>query len=268
VAGAARNARRDDQGRMSLGEHLIELRKRLGVIGASIILAAIGGWFLADPVWHALSDPILSIALERDRTAEINYTTVTEAFDTKIAIAVVLGIVLAAPVWLYQVWAFFVPALMKRERRLALGFLSAAVPLFLAGVSAGWFVLPNIVKLMTSFAPEQSATLLTAKVYLDFALKLVLAIGIGFVMPVFLVLLNFIGVLEARSIIKGWRIAIVVIALFTAIATPAADVVSMVLLAIPMVILYFIAAGVATLHDRRAAKKLDQLVEAEAPSRD
>ena len=245
---------------MSLGEHLLELRKRLGIIGLSIILAAIGGWFLADPVWSALSDPIMEIAKERNRDAEINYTTVTEAFDTKIAIAVVLGIVMAAPVWLYQVWAFFVPALMKRERRLALGFLSAAVPLFLAGVTAGWLVLPNIVVLLTGFAPEQSATLLPAKVYLDFALKLVLAIGVGFVLPVFLVVLNFVGVLEARSIIKGWRVAIIIIALFTAIATPAADVVSMVVLAIPMVVLYFVAAGIATIHDRRAAKRTAQLL--------
>jgi len=249
---------------MSLGEHLLELRKRLGIIGLSIILAAIGGWFLADPVWSALSDPIMEIAKERNRDAEINYTTVTEAFDTKIAIAVVLGIVMAAPVWLYQVWAFFVPALMKRERRLALGFLSAAVPLFLAGVTAGWLVLPNIVVLLTGFAPEQSATLLTAKVYLDFALKLVLAIGVGFVLPVFLVVLNFVGVLEARSIIKGWRVAIIIIALFTAIATPAADVVSMVVLAIPMVVLYFLAAGIATIHDRRAAKRTAQLLAGDA----
>lgn len=249
---------------MSLGEHLIELRKRLGIIGLSVILAAIGGWFLADPVWEALSDPIIEIAKERNRDAEINYTTVTEAFDTKIAIAVVLGIVMAAPVWLYQVWAFFVPALMKRERRLALGFLSAAVPLFLAGVTAGWLVLPNIVILLTGFAPEQSATLLTAKVYLDFALKLVLAIGVGFVLPVFLVVLNFVGVLEAKSIIKGWRVAIIIIALFTAIATPAADVVSMVILAIPMVILYFVAAGIATIHDHRQAKRNAELVHGES----
>lgn len=240
---------------MTLAEHLVELRRRLGIIGISIVLAAIGGWFLADPVWAALSEPVLEIAQERNRDADINYTSVTEAFDTKVAIAFVLGIVMAAPVWLYQIWAFFVPALMRKERRYALGFLAAAIPLFFAGVTAGWLVLPNIVILLTGFAPEQSSTLLTAKVYLDFALKLVVAVGVGFVMPVFLVLLNFIGVLSAESIIKGWRWAIVMISVFTALATPAADVVSMILLAIPMVILYFIAAGIAWIHDRRAAKK-------------
>lgn len=247
---------------MSLGEHLVELRRRFGIIGLSIVFAAVGGWFLADPVWEVLSEPVLEIARERDRDADINYTSVTEAFDTKIAIAVVLGIVMAAPVWLYQIWAFFVPALMQKERRYALGFLGAAVPLFFAGVTAGWLVLPNIVVLLTGFAPEQSSTLLTAKVYLDFALKLVVAVGVGFVLPVFLVLLNAIGVLSAEAIIKGWRWAIIVIAVFTAIATPAADVVSMVLLAIPMVALYFMAAGVSWINDRRRAKKEAKLLAA------
>jgi sec-independent protein translocase protein TatC len=244
---------------MSLGEHLIELRRRLGIVGISIVVAAIGGWFLADPVWEALSNPVMEIARERNRDADINYTSVTEAFDTKVAIAMVLGIVMAAPVWLYQIWAFFVPALKRKERRYAVGFLAAAVPLFFAGVTAGWLVLPNIVILLTGFAPEQSSTLLTAKVYLDFALKLVIAVGVGFVLPVFLVLFNAIGVLSAKAIIGGWRWAVVVISIFTALATPAADVVSMVLLAIPMVILYFMAAGIAALNDRRVAKKMAKL---------
>jgi sec-independent protein translocase protein TatC len=248
------------EGRMSLGEHLVELRRRLGIIGLSIVFAAVGGWFLADPVWFALSEPVMEIARERNRDADINYTSVTEAFDTKVAIAFVLGIVMAAPVWLYQIWAFFVPALMRKERRYALGFLAASVPLFFAGVTAGWLVLPNIVILLTGFAPEQSSTLLTAKVYLDFALKLVVAVGVGFVLPVFLVLLNAIGVLSAQAIIKGWRWAIIVIAMFTALATPAADVVSMFLLAVPMVALYFMAAGITWVNDRRRAKKEAKLL--------
>jgi sec-independent protein translocase protein TatC len=153
-----------------------------------------------------------------------------------------------------------VPALVAKEKKVVLGFLAAAVPLFFAGVFTGWVVLPNIVILLTGFAPEQSATLLTARVYLDFALKLVVAIGVGFVLPVFLVVLNVLGVLSAQAIIKGWRIAIVLIALFTAIATPAADVMSMILLAIPMIVLYYLAAGITWLHDRRAAKKTARLV--------
>jgi sec-independent protein translocase protein TatC len=256
-----RKARVADGAKMSLGEHLVELRRRLGIVGLSIVVAAVGGWFLADPVWWALSEPVLEIAKERDRNAEINYTTVTEAFDTKVAIAVVLGIVMAAPVWLYQVWAYLMPALLKNEKKIALGFLAAAIPLFLAGVTAGWLVLPNVVVLLTGFAPTETATLLTARVYLDFALKLVIAIGVGFVLPVFLVVLNVVGVLSAKAIIGGWRWAVIMISLFTALATPAADIVSMVLLAIPMIILYFLAWGVAWVNDRRVEKKTARLVE-------
>jgi sec-independent protein translocase protein TatC len=108
---------------------------------------------------------------------------------------------------------------------------------------------------MANFVPSEDASFVEAKVYLDFVLKLVLAVGIAFVMPVFLVLLNFLGVISAVGILKGWRVAVLLIAVFCAIATPAADVMSMFLLAIPMVFLYFVAAGVACLHDRIAAKK-------------
>ena len=122
---------------MTLAEHLVELRKRLVISVIATLVAGVVGWFLADLVWGALSEPVLEIAQERNRDAEINYTTVSEAFDTKIAIALTLGIVIASPVWLYQIWAYFVPALVRQERRYAIGFLAAAIPLFAAGATTG-----------------------------------------------------------------------------------------------------------------------------------
>jgi sec-independent protein translocase protein TatC len=109
--------------------------------------------------------------------------------------------------------------------------------------------------------PRGSTTLYETKYYLDFILKLVLATGIAFVLPVFLVLLNFIGVLSGKAILHGWRWAILAITLFTAIATPAADVISMFMLAVPMVVLYFGAVGVAMLRDRWAERKRRELYE-------
>jgi sec-independent protein translocase protein TatC len=247
---------RDPERRMSLGEHLIEFRRRLFSSAIAITLATVCGWLLADFVWAELAAPLMDVASSSGRIAQINYTGISEAFDTKISIALTIGIVLASPVWLWNVWAFVTPALVRREKRIAVGFLISAIPVFLGGCFAGWSVLPNIVELMTSFAPAGSTTLLTAKYYLDFSIKFVLAIGVGFVFPVFLVLLNFVGVLSAQTILKGWRWAIMVILLFTALATPGADVVSMFLLAIPMLILFFIAAFVAWIHDRRVARKL------------
>lgn len=248
-----------DEKKMSLGEHLVELRKRLVIAGIAIILGAIAGWFLSDLVWDALRVPIMQIAEEQGREANINYGDITSAFDLKLQIAFFLAVIIASPIWLYQIWAFLAPGLTGKEKRYGVAFVFSAVPLFLLGAYAGWVVLPNIVRLMTSFAPREDAAFITARSYLDFTIKLMLVVGIGFVLPVFIVLLNFVGVLSAQAILKGWRIAVLVIVLFTAIATPAADLLSMFLLAIPMVVLYFLAAGIAYLHDRRALKRQDEL---------
>jgi sec-independent protein translocase protein TatC len=262
---AARRSRRDPEGRMSLGQHLIELRKRLTRAALGIVAGAIGGWFLYDLVWAAMRDPIerISAAQGADHgTVALNYTSITGAFDVRIQIALTVGLVISSPIWLYQIFAFLVPGLTRREKRYTFAFFFSAIPLFLAGCAAGWFVLPHIVELMYTFVPAGSTTFYETKYYLDFVLKLVLATGIAFVLPVFLVLLNFVGVLQGRTILKGWRWAVLAIAVFTAIATPAADVVSMFLLAIPMVVLYFAAVGVSLLHDRGVAKRA-QAFEAE-----
>lgn len=238
--------------RMALADHLRELRKRLFISAAAILVAAVAGFFLAPGVIDALRVPISRLAEQRN--AEVIYTTVTGAFDLRLAIAITIAIVAASPVWLYQLFAFLVPGLTSRERRYTFGFFFSAVPLFLAGAAAGWFVFPHMVELLTSFSAPEDATYLDARMYYDFVIKLVLAVGVAFVLPVFLVLLNFVGVLSASAIIAGWRVAILVIVLFTALATPAADVVSMFLLAVPMVLLYFTAYGIAWIHDRRAAR--------------
>ena len=119
-----------------------------------------------------------------------------------------------------------------------------------------------MVGVLVGFAPEQDAAIVQAKSYFDFVLKLVVAVGIAFVLPVAVVLLNFVGVLRAKTILRSWRVAIIAIALFTAIATPAADVLSMFVLAVPMVALYFAAAGVAALHDLRADRRAAALLAA------
>ena len=240
---------------MSLGQHLLELRKRLFLAAAGILVGAIIGWLLSGFVWDALREPIYTIAHAQDRNAQINYPDITSAFDLKLKISFYIGLIASSPVWLYQIFAFLVPGLTRKEKQYTFGFFFTAIPLFLGGCAAGWFILPHVVELMTSFAPPQDAALINAQDYLDFVLKLVVAIGVAFVLPVFIVLLNLVGVISARSIIKSWRVAILIIILFTAIATPAADVVSMFLLAIPMVVLYFGAYGIAYLHDQRVAKR-------------
>lgn len=239
--------------RMSLGEHLRELRKRLFIGGAAILVGAGIGLWQANLILDAIRGPIEQIT--RDHGVSLTYATITSSFDLRMQVGLTVGIVLTSPIWLYQIFAFFVPGLNKKERRYTFAFFLSAVPLFIAGCAAGWFVLPNIVRLMLGFVPSEDLALLDAKLYYDFVLKLMLAVGVAFVVPVFIVLLNFTGILTAKAIIKGWRVAVLLITLFTAIATPAADVISMFLLAVPMVALYFLAWFIAWLHDRRLAKR-------------
>src|SRR4051794_10383658 len=118
---------------MPLREHLRELRNRLLKAGVAIGLGAIAGWFLYDPLISALKAPLEAVAHERGTLAELNYGQVASPFNLKIKLAVYLGIVVASPVWLYQLWAFVVPGLTRREKRYAISFVAAAVPLFLGG---------------------------------------------------------------------------------------------------------------------------------------
>ncbi|MCU1410298.1 MAG: Sec-independent protein translocase protein TatC [Rhodoglobus sp.] len=260
--------------RMSLGDHLRELRKRLFISAIAIVVAAVvafvdWGWVaslfglkiafssVTNLVRDGMRVPI--DALAEHHNATISYTTVSSAFDLTVQIGLTAAILIASPVWLFQIFAFLVPGLTGKEKRYTFGFFFSAVPLFLAGGYVGWLLFPHMVELLASFAPSQDSLLVDAKYYYDFIIKLVLAVGVGFVLPVFLVLLNFVGVLSAKAILKGWRIAILVITLFCAIATPAVDVASMFLLAIPMVALYFAAVLVATIHDRSAARRLARI---------
>jgi sec-independent protein translocase protein TatC len=238
---------------MSLGAHLVELRKRLIIAAIAVVLGLAAGWFLEPFVWDGLRGPVLEIA--KSRNATINYSDLTSAFDLKLQIAFYLGIVIASPVWLFQIWSFLVPGLTRREKGYAVGFVGSAIPLFLVGCWAGWTLLPHMVEILTSFASTQDSTFIDARQYFSFVIKLVLAVGIGFVMPVFLTLLNFVGVISGKRIIGSWRIALLIICLFTAITTPSADVISMFLLAVPLVVLYFAAAVVSLLHDRLVTRR-------------
>ncbi|WP_235590687.1 twin-arginine translocase subunit TatC [Leucobacter sp. G161] len=245
---------RNRQGRMSLGEHLVELRKRLIIAALGLVLGLVGGFFLVNPVWDLLRKPINDLKLQ-GREAVLTYSAITEGFDLRIQIALFIAVIITAPIWLYQIWAFLAPGLTRKEKLYGVGFLGAAVPLFLAGIFAAWMVLPNIVRLMSTFQPSEDAFFLQARLYVDFAVKLMLAVGVGFVMPVVLVMLNFVGIIRGKTILKSWRVAILIIVLFAALTTPAADLWSMFLLAAPMVLLYFIAVGIALIHDRRLDKR-------------
>lgn len=244
---------------MRFVEHLIEFRNRLIVCAIAIVIGMIGGFLLTDSALDLIRRPIEIISESRDGRVSINFANVTTGFDLRMQIALTLGIVIASPVWLYQVWMFLMPGLKKTERRYAIGFLGAAIPLFLGGVALGFVLMPRMIEVMAMFVPTEDTVFYDAKTYYSFVLTLCLAVGVAFVVPVILVMLNFAGLISGKSILSGWRWAVLIAALFGAISTPAADVLSMILLMIPMIALYFIAVGIALLHDRRQRKRDEKL---------
>lgn len=250
---------------MALREHLSELRKRLGRAALGVTLGAVAGWFASEPILSLLREPVLAAAHSQDRTVAINFPSISAAFDLRIEIAIIAGVVVSSPVWLYQLFAFFVPALTRREKAYTFGFVGAALPFFIGGCAAGLWVMPHIVELMTGFAPAFTSTFLDASGYFDFVLKLVVVTGVAFILPLFIVVLNFAGVVSGRAVARAWRWALISICLFTAIATPAADVMSMLLLAAPMLALYVSACGIALLNDRRRDRRLEAMERAALP---
>jgi len=240
---------------MSLGGHLKELRKRFVWSFVFIGLGTVAGWYLFDPVFAALQNPIVQAAKDSNVNATVNFSTIGGAFDLRLQISVFIGVVVSSPLWLYQFWAFIIPALKRRERIYTFGFLGSAIPLFLGGCYMAWMALPIFVHALLGLTPAGSANLINASEYVLFAIRILLLFGLAFVLPVVLVLVNFMGLVTAKGILKGWRLAVVVSALVAALATPVSDPTSMFILMIPLLVLYFIAAGIAWLRDRSVRKR-------------
>lgn len=253
----ARNKNPD--AKMSLSGHLKELRNRLFWSALFIIGGSVAGWFMFDLVFNELQRPIVELASKPGSNVTINFPTVVSAFDVRLQVSIFLGILMSAPVWLFNLWAFITPGLKKRERRYTIGFVFASVPLFIGGTALAWSSLPTFVVVLVGFTPDGAANVINASEYILFTVRILLVFGLAFVLPVALVMLNFAGVITAENIIKSWRMAVFISAVVGAIATPVAEPMAMFLLMIPLLILYFLAAGVAFLHDRRIAKKIDAL---------
>ena len=244
---------------MSLSGHLKELRNRLFWSALFIIGGSVAGWFMFDAVFNELQRPIVELAAKPGSNATINFPTVVSALDVRVQVSIFLGILMSAPIWLYNLWAFVTPGLKKRERRYTIGFVLASVPLFIGGTALAWSSLPAFVVVLVGFTPDGAANVINASEYILFTIRILLVFGLAFVMPVALVMLNFAGVITAQNIIKSWRMAVFVSAVVGAIATPVAEPMAMFLLMGPLLILYFVAAGIAYLHDKRVAKKLAAL---------
>ena len=226
------------------------------IAAAALVVGMIVAFIITDPVIDWITEPIRVISERRgDDFSALNFTNVTSAFDLRMRIAFSIGIFLSAPIWLWQIWAFIMPGLTRKEIRYTVGFVGAAVPLFFVGCWVGMLIVPHVIELMWGFTPEGGVNFYNAPDYYDFVFKLMIVIGVAFVLPVFLVALNVAGVMSGKAILKGWRVAIIVATVFAALATPAADVISMLMLAGILIILFFAAAGISMLFDLRTSRR-------------
>src|SRR3954452_12641329 len=242
---------RDPEGRMSLGDHLRELRNRITISAIAILIGGIVGWIYYDQIINALTKPLRDLQKGREGVVNINFAGMTDAFALQLTTSLFVGLIIASPIWLFQIWGFIVPGLTKKEKLVARLFVVAAVPLFLAGCLFAFIMVPKAVAVLLGFTPQGAYNLQDGSQYLNFVLKFIVAFGCAFLLPVFLVALNLVGVISAQAMLKGWRPAVMIILVFAAIMTPTPDAYTMLFLASPIVLLYFASFVFAFLLDRR-----------------
>ncbi|WP_308166213.1 MULTISPECIES: twin-arginine translocase subunit TatC [Actinomadura] len=247
-------------GRMPLMEHLRELRNRLIKSILALVIGAIIGWLLFDPVWDVLKQPYCSLpqsrVVDKDQCS-LFVNGIFSSFFLKLKISCIIGAVISSPVWLYQIWAFVAPGLYQKERRWTYTFMGAAVPLFFIGSALAYVTVDKGLAIFLGFVADDVKPLITVDSYLSYVLTMLLVFGLTFELPLFVVILNLAGVLSSSRIRKSQRVAIFGIFAFAAVATPSADPFTMLALALPTVVLFEIAALLAFFNDRRKARRPD-----------
>ncbi len=247
-----------DASKAPLLAHLRELRKRIFKSALGVVAFAVIGWLFYNQIILQLATPMCGESQELqslEQCTSLYVSGVLGPLNLQIKVALLVGIILSAPVWLFQIWAFVLPGLKRREKILAFAFFVGAIPFFAAGVTLGYYILPVAIKVLLGFTPDNLANLIRFDDYLDFVLRVILLFGIAFELPVFLLALNAAGAITGAAILKPWRVAVFLIFLFVAAFTPTGDPLTMLALAIPLCALYFAAGWIASLLDKRRAKK-------------
>jgi sec-independent protein translocase protein TatC len=266
---------KDPEGRMPLADHLRELRNRLAKAMLAIVVVCVVAAFFYNDIINFLTKPVLDSvgcgktfeelakSSAHTKCARITINGLLGPFNLALQVSLTAGIVLASPVWLYQLWAFVAPGLHKHERKYAYAFVGTGVPLFLGGAYFAYTVLPTTAKVLINFTPAGVDNLLPLDDLLQLVTRMVVVFGLSFELPLLLIMLNLTGVLSGKRMLGWWRAMILGITIFAAVATPSTDPLSMLALAGPIWVLYFGAVAFALFNDRRK-----RLRDAEGPGDD
>jgi sec-independent protein translocase protein TatC len=255
VRGRPRHAIGDD-GRMALSDHLREARARLIKSALALLAGLVVALVFFDPLFDIVYGPYNSAIAQLQEGSSIQTTSGAAGglllYLKLCGFAALIG---TAPVWLYQIWAFILPGLHAHERKWTRIFSLVAGPLFLAGIALGYFTLPKGLEILIGLNPEGITNLVDSAEYLQFFTRTLLAFGIAFEIPVFVILLNLAGVVSGRSLGAHRPWIIIGTFVFAAVATPSTDPFSMIFMAVPMVLLFGISEVIARFNDRRRARR-------------
>jgi sec-independent protein translocase protein TatC len=244
-----------DDSRMSLVEHLTELRSRLIKVAIAVVIGMVVSFLLYDPIFDFLLRPYEDIANEGNSATGGRLLQIDplEGFSVRMKLAAYGGIALAMPVILWQIWRFVTPGLYAHERRYAIPFVLSALALFILGAGLAYYTLPRALEFLVDIGGDNLVTAFAPGKYFTLITYMMLAFGIGFEFPILLIFLQLAGVLEVDTLRKGRRYAIVGICIMVAVITPSGDPVSMLMLSVPMVLFYEISILAGRLIARRRA---------------
>jgi len=251
---------------MTLMEHLRELRSRLFKACLAILIGTVVGYVLSESVLDFIQHPYCSLMADKalkelgGQPLPANWKCpfvqlgATDYLVLKLKVSLWVGLIIAGPIWLYQLWAFIAPGLHRNERRWAYLFGGLAGPLFALGAYLSFLVVSEgLIFLLNMTGPDVSTTLEITR-YVDFVTGMMLVFGLAFEFPLGVMLANIAGVVSGKKLLGWWRFAVFITFVFAAIATPTADPFGMSALALALSSLYFAAVGFAMFNDKRRGR--------------
>lgn len=236
----------DSTSKMSFFDHLEELRHRIVYSLIAIGLGLCVGLYYSNEAYAFLARPMIQALQEAGFGDKLIYTSPLGPIRLLLTVGMYLGIVLASPIVLYQVWLFVAPGLYRHERRAATSFMVSSVFLFFAGTAFGYVVmLPLSLKFLITVLQGPVTPMISINDYFDMVLVILLGLGVVFQLPILIFFLSLFGIVTPRFLWENFRYAVLIIAILAAIVTPTTDPLTMIIFMAPMIVLYLIGIGVA-----------------------
>ena len=234
---------------IELMEHLVELRTRLIRVAIYVSVCMIAGWVFYQRFFELITAPI--IPLLKKTGSSFLLTGITEGFSIKMQASVIIGIIIALPLITLEGWRFVSPGLTRKERRSVKFIAPLSVVLFIGGLVCAYYIMPMGIRWLISQNPPEAKFMPSVQQSLLFLVKMYLAFGVVFQMPVVLMFLAKVGIVSSGALVKNWRQAIVVIGIVAAAATPSGDAMTMMMMCAPMIVLYIMSIGLVRMVERQ-----------------